>query len=656
MIGPSAPHPPRPGARRGAAALLGLLLLLCAAPAAASDDLDLEVVEIDAGAFPEVTLEIALPSELADRSLTADDFVVVEGGRRVAAAVWATAEEPMEVLLLLDTSGSMAGAALDAAKSAALEFVHRIPEAAAVGVVAFGNSVLAVATLGDGREAVEGAIGGLAAGGETALFDAAAMVPELFGGDPTMRRVVVILSDGGDTVSETALGEAAAALESVGAEVFAVALDTSESDRGSLGDLVRPADGQVVETAAVGELAGLYAAIADEILGRYTLTYLSRASGSVWVTVSVTDGGATAIGSIRFDAPVEEAAAAGGAAEPRPPVTEVALPEAEAPGPEIVPDPGPLGGPWTIWVGVGALLAAVGLGVRLLLRPDREGRVPVEGVAPAVAKGARGVLSMLSRSAETAADGVLHLRKGTRLDTALDRAGVALRPSEFVVLGTAVAVSGIALGLTLGGPVGAILFGIPALAAPRITLRMLTARRRAAFADQLEGTLQMVAGSLRAGYGLMQAITTVAAESPSPTAEEFDRVVVEERLGRPLVDSLNAMAGRMDDDDLRWAVEAIDIQQDVGGNLAEVLDTVAATIRDRNQIRRQIRALSAEGRMSAVILLVLPFCLAGLISSISPDYIAELTSSTMGRVLLAFGLLLMAIGAGWIRRIVRVVF
>jgi tight adherence protein B len=187
-------------------------------------------------------------------------------------------------------------------------------------------------------------------------------------------------------------------------------------------------------------------------------------------------------------------------------------------------------------------------------------------------------------------------------------------------------------------------------------LGTLASRRRRAFADQLEGTLQTIAGSLRAGYGLVQAISTVATESPAPTSIEFNRVVVENRLGRSLEDSLKAMVRRLDDEDFGWVVEAIEIQREVGGNLAEVLDTVTGTIRDRNMIRRQIHSLSAEGRLSAYILLGLPFVIAGFIATISPDYLAELTDTTVGKIMLAGAGVMMFLGGLWIRKIIRVEF
>jgi tight adherence protein B len=242
------------------------------------------------------------------------------------------------------------------------------------------------------------------------------------------------------------------------------------------------------------------------------------------------------------------------------------------------------------------------------------------------------------------------------IDRALDRAGIALRPAEYVVLSASIGVTAVIFAYGLVGPVGALLALTLAVLGPRFLLRFLAKRRRNAFADQFEGTLQIISGSLRAGYGLMQAVSTVGAESATPTKEEFGRVVVENQLGRSVEDSLRAMADRMDNDDLRWVVDAIDIQYEVGGNLAEVLDTVAETIRDRSQVQRQVRALSAEGRMSAVILIGLPFGLAGMIAVVSPDYLADLTGTTLGRIMMGVALVLIGIGAVWIRRIVRVVF
>jgi tight adherence protein B len=189
-----------------------------------------------------------------------------------------------------------------------------------------------------------------------------------------------------------------------------------------------------------------------------------------------------------------------------------------------------------------------------------------------------------------------------------------------------------------------------------VVVEQLARRRRARFGDQLADTLQMLAGSLRAGHSLAQAIDTLARESESPTAEEFRRVTVETRLGRDFVESLSALRARIGNEDFEWVVEAVEIQREVGGDLAEILDKVTGTIRDRTRIRRQVTALSAEGRLSAAVLMVLPFGLAGVMAVTNRSYLSPLFGTGLGLAFLAAGAVLLAVGGVWLRRIVKPIF
>jgi tight adherence protein B len=249
-------------------------------------------------------------------------------------------------------------------------------------------------------------------------------------------------------------------------------------------------------------------------------------------------------------------------------------------------------------------------------------------------------------------------RRGTRskLDIALEAAGIALTPGEYVVAVAAGAIVGLAIGILTGSLLAGLVLMSLIVILPRIVLGMAGERRRNAFADQLEGTLLLISSSMRAGYGLNQAMSAVATEAATPTSEEFTRVVAETRVGRDLDQSLRGVAERMRNDDFAWVADAIEIQSRVGGNLAEILDTVGNTLRERSQIRRQIHALSAEGRMSAVILIALPFGLAGIISVVNPGYLDPLVQTLTGRIMLGVGVFLMIMGTIWIRRIVRLVF
>jgi tight adherence protein B len=253
-------------------------------------------------------------------------------------------------------------------------------------------------------------------------------------------------------------------------------------------------------------------------------------------------------------------------------------------------------------------------------------------------------------------DEVFRARPTRGIEASLEAAGVAMSATEYLLAVTGLALLGMALSLLLGSLMLGLLLLISAVVVPRLWLSRAADKRRGAFADQLEGNLQLVAGSLRAGYGLTQAVATVAEEAPSPSKEEFGRIVVETRLGRELPDSLRATATRMQNDDFGWVADAIAIQQEVGGNLAEVLDAVSGTIRDRNTIRRQVHALSAEGRMSAIVLIALPIVLAMALSIINPGYLDVLFERPVGRIMLGAGVVLMTLGIVWIKRLVKLVF
>jgi tight adherence protein B len=278
-------------------------------------------------------------------------------------------------------------------------------------------------------------------------------------------------------------------------------------------------------------------------------------------------------------------------------------------------------------------------------RMARLGSTPSSGSFPG--------LSDLAERASSAADGALE-RRGRRasLNTALERAGIDLRPGEFLVLsGTAVAVSFL-VGAVLGGPVAGLLLGVLAGVGAKVLVSVLTAKRCRAFSEQLPDTLQIMAGSLRAGYGLVQAVDAVAREAPSPTLEEFRRVVLEHRLGRDLTEALQALADRLGTEDLEWFVQAVDIHREVGGDLAAIFDTVAATIRERAQLQRQVSALTAEGRLSAYVLTALPIVLAIALHVINPEY-AEALTHGVGVLLAGGGVLLLVVGGLWFRKLCK---
>jgi tight adherence protein B len=242
-----------------------------------------------------------------------------------------------------------------------------------------------------------------------------------------------------------------------------------------------------------------------------------------------------------------------------------------------------------------------------------------------------------------------------RLDQKLEQAGMPILAGEFVALTTVCAVLGAAFGaLLLQNVVFAVLIAGGASLIPYIWLLRSRRKRQNAMIEQLADTLSVLASSLRAGYSFLQALDTVSKEIGEPSATEFQRVVAEIRLGRPVEDALIAMAIRVGSDDLKWAVIAINVQRQVGGNLAEVLDIVANTVRERAYVRRQVQVLSAEGRLSVAILAALPPLILLYIAIVNPEYIEPLFNTTPGLILLAGGTVLMALGVFVMSRLVKI--
>ena len=254
-------------------------------------------------------------------------------------------------------------------------------------------------------------------------------------------------------------------------------------------------------------------------------------------------------------------------------------------------------------------------------------------------------------------------RRSTRLFGAeeLELAGIRTEPSGFLVLvaaaSGALAVLGSLLGLANGSAfLLAVLFAVLGPVGAKVMLIQRTSKRRAKFADQIDDTVQLMAGSLRAGHGLTRSLVSVANDADSPMREELARVVNETRLGRDLASSLVLTAQRMHSADFEWVAQAIAINQETGGNLAEVLDQVGRTIRERSQIRRHVAGLSAEGRLSGVILVVLPIGVALFISTTQPGYFSAFFESVIGIAALVFAAILLIVGSIWMSFAVKVKF
>jgi tight adherence protein B len=307
------------------------------------------------------------------------------------------------------------------------------------------------------------------------------------------------------------------------------------------------------------------------------------------------------------------------------------------------------------WAGIGACALAVALLSTLLLLPRRP-RVDITRLNPAARPAPRGWSGVADRAGRVS-DRVLH-RLGRReaLAAVLERAGVRYTPAQVLAVTVLGAVAGNVLGAACLGLLGGVLLTPVVPLALVVTLRVRTRRRRAAFDQQLDDTLRLISSSMRAGHSVLRALEAVSHDGAAPTCEEFARVLNEVRVGRDVVLALEEVGERMGNVDVAWVAQAVGLHREAGGNLAEVLDRVGATVRDRSQLRRQARVLSAEGRVSATVLLALPPVFGLGLQVVAPDYVGRLTEDTTGLGMLAVAGLLMVIGAVWVRSVVTVRF
>jgi tight adherence protein B len=241
-----------------------------------------------------------------------------------------------------------------------------------------------------------------------------------------------------------------------------------------------------------------------------------------------------------------------------------------------------------------------------------------------------------------------------RVRTTLARSDWTLSPGEFISVSLVAAVVGVLVGVVSSSPPLALLLGALGLVGPFLLVTRSVNRRRAAFEEQLPDVLDLLAASLESGAGIAAALELVIAEAPDPAASEFARVLTATRLGATLVEGLADMADRLDSRDLLYTVQAISVQQRTGGKLAEVLGIVADFMRGRAELRREIKALTAEGRLSAYILGGLPFAIAGFISLVNPDYLDPLYTTLPGLLMLAVAGALMTVSFFFMARIIKI--
>ena len=526
----------------------------------------------------------------------------------------------LEVIIAIDTSGSMRPA-IGAAKAAAIEFVASMPANVGIGVETFGDSVTVLTPPTTDRTLLSEEINAILTGGNTALYDVVVTASHHF--TPTVEhKVLVLLSDGKDDGSTATLDEAIAAVHDV--HVEAISLTTAATDINSLSALgpVTSADDAAGVSAAFARVAGLVVSVAEPIAVPSSAVPVTTIAAPTTTSPPPTtaEAAATTVSTTVSTSP---------------PAPAVAIASSDAPASSS-----------RLWLGAFGIFVGLFVLVLLLFPRERVSKARLGIDKP------RSVSDMGMRAISAVEEALERRGKRAELATALAVADISVNPAEFVALVAVVAVVAGLVGLLAGGPFVGLLVAFAVCLVVRVYVRRTTAKRRAAFADQLPDVLQLVTTALRSGYGLTQALDSVAEDAEEPARSEFAHVLVEARLGRDLSEAMRAIAQRMKSEDLEWVVAAIDINRDTGGNLSEILNTVGATIRERQRMARQVGTLTAEGRLSARILTVLPLVMALWQWRVNPENFALLTRGG-GLVALVIGGILMLLGTIWIHRIVN---
>ncbi len=595
---------------------------------------------------------------------------VAFGGRDLEAQAVPISDAPTQVsrtaVLTMDISGSMeTDNRIGAARDAATAFLNAVPADVLVGLVTFGNDARVAVPPTTNRAQVQAAINGLGATDDfTALYDGVS-VGVATAGSAGLRQVL-LLTDGvnDDPTPTTSLDAVLNQVSASGVQLNAVALPGS--DVATLNQFAAAGNGQVftaVDPATSSQFFAEQAAAISRQLGVQAVVPPSLADtpGFLDVTARSSDNQTVSYRTEITTLPVTTPS-------PTASPTTTAVPElTSAPGLGI----------WdrlaNVWLLVGLAALFGGLAVLLVLAfasvpVGRSNQVQLRrrlafyslGGAQPVKESETSISlsdTPVGRSVVGLAGRLMQRRDlETVLAQRMESAGVPLKPAEWLLLhvGTAVVLALVLL-LAFGGRLIPMLIGLIAgLVIPWAYLVVKEGRRHRDFQAQMPDALQLTAGSLSAGYSLPQAIDTVVREGQNPISSEFNRALVETRLGVPLEDALDGVATRMNSADFRWVVMALRIQRDVGGNLAEVLSTVSTTMRERARLNRQIEVLSAEGRLSGWILCGLPLAFIVYLLLVQPEYLEPLYTTRLGVAMLVLSGVLLVVGALWMRRVVKV--
>jgi tight adherence protein B len=618
------------------------LVALVAASAAVAADEGVRLTELGEAHFPDRGYALSLPSA---RTVTQRQVTITENGRPVTglSVVPATAlgSNEFALALVIDASESMRGEPIAKAMRAARAFAtHRMASQRLGAVVFNARSSLLLPFTTDAATINAALAKTPPVAYYTRTYDALLTTIDAIKKQQIGSASVVVLSDGRELGSEATLEEAVAAAKKANVRVFTVALRSRSFDPSSLQELANETGGFYTEARSPEQLSKIFTGLGTQLANEYFVHYRSLAGPGEKVQVKAAVEGFPAPAVSGYETPELAAVAAPPFKQPlgerlalsKGLMVIVALLVALLVAVAVVAIVAPRRS--TLRTRIGAFVSLAQANQRQLRERKQESR-------PKVAPPPRDP----SRPART---------RWERWQEELDIAGIGPSATS-IAIWTAVAT--LFVGWLLFLVTGFALAPVLALLVPfgvRGYVRMRLERKRRRFAEQLPDNLEVLASALRAGHSLVGALSVVVADAPEPSQTEFTRVVADEQLGVNLEDALAVVVHRMGNRDLDQMSLVARLQRETGASSAEVLERVVENVRERQDVRRLVRTLTAQGRLSGIVLVGLPVFMLLFMLFFNRTYVKPLFTESLGRAMLIVALVM--IGAGWlaIRRIINI--
>jgi tight adherence protein B len=616
--------------------LLALVIVTALAlPIAASAGGVVQLTEARGSKFPVRSFVIQLPT---NRALTVESVGVTENGGGVADVTLIPASQvgrkTFGVVVVVDTSDSMKGTPVSSAMEAVRAFAARRNANQQFALVTF-NDVATVAlpftTSADRIDAAIATVPPVAYG--THIYDAVAKAEKMLLAAKVQAGSILVVSDGADTGSTATASDVLATARSENIKVFSVGLRSPHFDPSSLDSLAAGGGGEYALAQSTKDLAPLFDQLGERLSRQYVLSYKSLAGPKATVHVRVEVSGLGAASSA-YETPALD--------------IPTVSPYHESFSNRV----------WgsVLFIILVALLGALAVGLLAVSLFERQSSglprrmaefVSVPGLQSRAKRGAGG--SVAEPDASPGSRSMLE-----RLDRALEIAEIPIGGAALILwtaVGTVVAY------LFLLAATGSVWWALFAILVPLAVREFVTrklASRRSQFAEQLPDTLQVISSALRSGHSLAGALAVVVESSPEPMKGEMQRVVADEQRGIPLDDALAVVSERMASRDLEQVALVAELQRSAGSNAAEVIDRVAETIRERFELRRLIKTLTVQGRMSRWIVSALPVSIILILQVINPHYMDPLFRHTSGKIVFGMAVALCVGGSLVIKKIVDI--